>query len=267
MGVSGRIASALVLPLLCVSSPSVGRYARPSEMVGPPIIQLGGGCTTRFDSPGGTQIGVTIPIPALRLGAPVRRGLVSFITGGGATAWSAEMERRRRAGLPYVPKTFDVAGSARPEVYSADVAEAARWQAYQQLPLKSLSRDYDPNGLVFALAMSTTEGRIASLQLTLRKAPTATPKLRVITGAAHNASKCLQQQRIDVYAPAMTANRIRSLFGPSGCSWHQLAVCKASEWPRGQVLFVQQQDSSHYVHRWVDYDLLARMRFGKAATS
>jgi len=269
MGVSRRIVSALILPLVLVSSQSAGIIARPVEVVGPPkiLIQMKGGCAARFETPGGTRIGAAIPIPALRLDAPVHRGLMSFTTGGGGTSRAAEMARRRSAGLPYAPKTFDVAGSAPPEVYSADAAEAARGQAYQQLPLKSLSQDYDPYSLVFALATSTTEGRIASLELTLRKAPTAKPKLRIFAGAAPNAPECTQLQRLDVYAPAMTANRIRSLFAPSGCNWYQLAVCKPSEWPRGQVLFVRDQGTGHYMHRWIDYDLLARMQFGKAATS
>jgi len=155
-----------------------------------------------------------------------------------------------------------VAGSTRPEVYSAEAAEAARGQAYQQLPLKSLSQDYDLNGLIFAVATSPTEGQIASLQLTLRKAPAGKPGLRVTAGAGRSATECPQQQSIDVYAPAMTAARVRSLFAPSGCSWYQLAGCQRSEWPRGQVLFVQRQGTG-YVHRWVDYDLLARTRFGK----
>ncbi|MEO9131037.1 MAG: hypothetical protein ABI240_07500 [Sphingomonas sp.] len=187
--------------------------------------------------------------------------MASFTTGGGDTARYSEIARRRQAGLQYEPRTFDVAGSVRPEVYSADAAEV-RWQAYQQLPLKSLSRDYDPNGLIFALATSATEGQIASLQLTLRKAPIAKPKLRITAGAGQNAAQCPQPERIDVYAPAMTASRIRRLFATSGCSWYQLAVCNRSEWPRGQVLFVQRQGAG-YVHRWIDYDLLARMQFGK----
>ena len=264
MDVSRRIVSALILPLVLASSPSAGFYARRPDMVGPPVIQLTSGCVARFEAPGGTRIGAVIPIPALRLDAPVRRSSASFTTGGSGTAWFAEIARRKRAGLQYEPKTFDVAGSERPEVYSASAVEAANWQFYQQLPLKGLSQNYDPNGLIFALATSAAEGRIASLQLTMRHAPTARPKLRVTVGGGHGAPECLQAQSIDVYAPAMTAERIRSLFESSGCSWYQLAACKRSEWPRGQVLFVQHQ-STGYVHRWIDYDLLAGVHFGKAA--
>lgn len=266
MGVSRRIVSALVLPLVLVSSQSTARIARSSEMVGPPMIQLYGRCAARFEALGGTRIGGAIPIPALRLGAPVSRGSTSFTTGGSGTARLTEIERRKRAGLPYAPKIFDVAGSVRPETYSADGTEA-RWLEYQQLTLRSLSRDYDPNGLIFALATSATDGRIASLQLTLRRAPTAKPKLRITAGARDGAPECAQVQNIDVYAPAMTADRIRGLFDAWGsCSWYQPTACKRSEWPRGQVLFVQRQGAG-YVNRWIDYDLLAGMHFSKAAPS
>lgn len=258
--------SALILPLVLVCSPLEARVARMAEMVGPPFIQLNGRCPARVEELGGSQIGAAIPIRALRLGAPVRRASMSFDTGGSATAKFAQMERRRRAGLLYEPKTFDVAGSARPEVYSADTAGAADRHVYQQLPLKSVSQDYQPNGLVFAQAMSETEGRITSLQLVLRKAPAAKPKLRITTGVGPIATGCPLLQTLDVYAPAMTADRIRSLFSTSGCSWYRLADCQRSKWPRGRVLFVQRQATGSYVHRWIDYDLLAETRFGKVAT-
>lgn len=266
MNASRGISSALILPLVFVSPPLEARMARPAEIVGPPFIQLAGRCPARVEKLGGTRIGAAIPIRALRLGAHVQRALMSFDTGGSGTAKFAEMERRKRAGLQYAPKTFDVAGSPQPEVYSADAAEAANRQVYQQLPLKSVSQDYAPNGLVFAQATSATVGRIASLQLTLRKAPVATPRLRITAGARPDAIECPLLQRIDVYAPAMTADRTLSLFSTSGCSWYRLADCQRSEWPRGPVLFVQRQGTDYYVHRWVDYDLLATMRFGKVAT-
>lgn len=260
------MSSALILPLVFVSVPLEGRMARPAEIVGPPLIQLSGRCPARVEKMDGNQIGAAIPIRALRLGAPVRRGLISFSTGGSGTARFAEMERRKKAGLQYTPKTFDVAGSALPEVYSANAVEAANWQVYQQLPLKSVSQDYDPNGLVFALATSKTEGRIASLRLTLKKAPAAQPKLRITAGTSSVPTECPLLQSLDVYAPAMSADRIRSLFATSGCSWYRLADCQRSQWPRGRVLFVQRRGTGYYVHRWVDYDLLATMRFGKVAT-
>ena len=263
MNISRRTVSALILPLVLVSSPSLGRYARPSQMVGPPVIQLNGRCAARVETPGGTLIGAAIPVPALRLDAPVSRGSVPFVTGGSGTAWFAEMERRKRAGLPYEPRTFDVAGSARPEVYSANRAEAANWQLYQRLPLRTLSRDYDPNSLVFALATSATEGRIASLQLTLRKAPSAKPRLRITARPGLDAAVCPQPQSLDVYAPAMTAGQIRSLFESSECNWHRLTNCPRSQWPRGQVLFVQRQGNGSFVHSWVDYDLLAKAHFDR----
>ena len=263
MDASRRIISTLMLPLVFVSSPSAGIVARRPEMVGPPIIALNGRCTARFEMPGGNGIGAAIPIPALRLDAPVRRSSASFTTGGSGTAWFAEIERRKRAGLPYEPRTFDVAGSARPEVYSANAVEAANWQLYQRLPLRTLSRDYDPHSLVFALATSATEGRIASLQLPLREAPTAKPRLRITARTGLDATVCPQLQSIDVYAPAMTAGQVRALFEASECNWRRLANCPRSQWPRGQVLFVQRQGNGYYVHSWVDYDLLATTHFGR----
>jgi hypothetical protein len=64
----------------------------------------------------------------------------------------------------------------------------------------------------------------------------------------------------------MTARQVRDLFSPSQCNWQQLAACTESQRPRGRVLFVEPPyQAGRYTYRWVDYDLLARARFGKSA--
>jgi hypothetical protein len=172
--------------------------------------------------------------------------------------------RRKRAGLPYAPRIFDTSSSALPVVYLPQPSEAAGWYLYQILPLKTVSNAYDSWALVYAVPVSASRGQIVSLSLGMKNAPAATPKLRLVSGVS-GAGEC-QRQTLDVYAPAMTARHVRSLFSTSGCSWYELSACQRAQWPRGRVLFVvRDEKASRSVHRWVDYDLLARARFGRAA--
>jgi hypothetical protein len=239
---------------------SLARAARPPDIVGPQLTAFGGPCSTRFAEIGGSAIGAQIPIRALQLGAPIRRATTSFTTGGSGTANLSEMQRRKEAGLPYEPATFDVASPAPPLVYATEAA--GNTYLYQRLPLKTDSRMYGPDALIFAQPTSPTTGRIASLQLMMVKAPSTKPKLRVTFGRS-TSSGC-RDQVLDVYAPTMTAAQIRALFSPSRCNWRQLSACTEAQRPRGTVLFVQETDApEHYNYRWVDYDLLAEARMGR----
>lgn len=235
------------------------------QVVGPPSYMASADCPAQFARPGGTTMGAAIPVPALRLGASAQRATVSFGTGGGGTSNAIELARRRRLGLPTEPKTFDVAGSALPMVYVPEgTLFASGFYAYQRLPVTTKSKGYWPNGLIYALPASSTTGRIASLVLTLSTKPAARAKLRMTPAWKTSEDVCRRQQSIDVFASAMSAEQLRRLFSPTGCNWRQLASCNRNEWPRGQVLFVQQTGSGvGYEHRWVDYDMLAATHFRK----
>jgi hypothetical protein len=172
------------------------------------------------------------------------------------------MQRRKEAGLPYEPATFDVVSPAPPLVYATEVANAGNAYLYQRLPLKTDSRIYGPDALIFAQSTSPTAGRIASLQLIMAKAPSTAPRVRVTIGRPMSGG--CEDQVIDVYAPAIPPEQVRQLFGLSSCTWRQLSGCTESQWPRGRVLFVQPSDGpARYNYRWVDYDLLAEARFGR----
>lgn len=261
MRVLRLIHATIALAMIMTPMESIARYARLPDIVGPQSTAFIGSCPTRFSDIGGSAIGAQIPIPALRLGAPIRRATTSFTTGGSGTANFAEMQRRREAGLPYEPATFDVTSPAAPLVYATDVANAGNAYLYQRLPLKTGSGMYGPDALIFAQSMSPTAGRIASLQLTMAKAPSTAPRVRLTIGRPMSGG--CQDQVIDVYAPAMTPEQVRQLFALSSCNWRQLSGCTESQWPRGRVLFVQPSDGpARYNYRWVDYDLLAEARFG-----
>jgi hypothetical protein len=174
------------------------------------------------------------------------------------------MERRKKAGLPYEPATFDTSSSGLPFVYAGEAAATANVYLYERLPLKTLSKEYDPYALIFAQPVSLTTGRIAALQLTMAKAPSALPTVRVLFGQP-SPGGC-RYQVLDVYAPAMTARQVRDSFSPSQCNLPQLAACAESRRPRGRVLFVQRGEGpAPSSYRWIDYDLLAKARFGKSA--
>jgi hypothetical protein len=256
--------SALVL-FQMTGPASFAIVAVPPEIVGPPFYMASVDCPSQIARPGGTKMGAAIPVPALRLGSSVQRAKVSFGTGGGGTSNAAELARRKSLGLPITPKTFDVAGSALPQVYTPEAAvSASGFYPYQRLPLKTASKGYWPNGLIYAQPTSATTGRIAALVLTLSTPPAARAKLRITTARKTSEGVCQRQPSIDVFAPAMSADQLGRLFSPSGCNWRQLASCKPTEWPRGQILFVQQSRSGvGYEHRWVDYDMLAAAHFGR----
>jgi hypothetical protein len=254
------VCSAVVPPSLLVPAVSPAIVARPVDLVGPAPVDLTPRCGARVETPGGVGSGAAIPIAALRLGMPVKRGVVSFTTGGGGTAAAADRFRRRQAGLPFAPISFDVAGKALPVVF----VPPSNWgmpPPYQRLPLKGASPVIGNEGLVFASATTPTMGRIAALALALPKAPGAKPKLRIVASTQAVPNRCLPQLGVDVFAPAMTAARIHRLFVGSSCSWYALSGCTRAEWPRGQVLFVYRSGGA-FIHRWVDYDRLARARFG-----
>ncbi|MEO8374409.1 MAG: hypothetical protein ABI471_04235 [Sphingomonas bacterium] len=214
-----------------VASSSLSAYSnKPPETVGPPPIGLGGPCPVTITEPGGEMSGTEIPIAALRLGAPVSRATTSFPAGGSGTAKSWEMMRRKEAGLPYAPEAFDSLAFALPVVYAAQPSETAWGYVYQRLPLKPVSDDPDREALVFAQPVSDTRGQIVSLSLAMKDAPDAAPKLRVISGRPLSSGAC-QPQTLDVYAPAMTAGEVRSLFSMTGCNWGQLSACQRSQWP------------------------------------
>lgn len=262
---SRAIAMVAGLALVATSSGSSAIMARPVETVGPPQMWLtsGGPCRWTISEPGGSARGPDIPIAALRLGSPVSRAKTSFTTGGGGTSNNDEMMRRKRAGLPYAPATFDSSSSALPVVYAAQPSETNGAYPYQRLPLKPVSNAYDPWALIFAQPVSGTRGQIVSLSLDMKNAPAATPKLRVVSGIS--ASGACQRQTLDVYAPAMTAGQVRSLFSTSGCNWYRLSTCQRSQWPRGRVLFVlRNEKATRNLYRWIDYDLLAKGHFAKA---
>jgi hypothetical protein len=253
------LVSMLVLQQMLIPVSVRAIVARPPETVGAPFVNLRGGCHLRIETLGGTRVGAQVPIPALRLGASVRRGTVSFTTGGSGTANAMEALRRRRAGLQSEPRTFDVAGTAQPEVYAEPTGRSATWLPYQRLPLKTPSPAYDPSVLLFAQATSATTGRIVSIEITMRRPPVATPSLRVVVDARSDRTQCPPVQGLDVYASAMTADHLRRLFAPSGCSWYNPSKCKGADRPRGLVLFVRPQGRG-YVHRWIDYDALGRLQ-------
>ena len=123
------------LALVMVPAGSIARLARQPDMVGP-RLNAWDPCPTRFTKFGGSTAGTQIPIPALRLGQPIRRTATSFTTGGSGTANGFEMERRKDAGLPYEPAMFDTSSSDTPLVYAAQVAETTNAYVYQRLPLK-----------------------------------------------------------------------------------------------------------------------------------
>ena len=265
MQVSRAISMVAGLALVATSSGSSARMVRPVETVGPPQIWLAssGPCRSTISEPGGSTSGAEIPIAALRLGSPVSRGMTSFIAGAGGTAYLTEMMRRKQAGLPYAPATFDSSSSALPVVYAPPPWETPWAYPYQRLPLKRVSDGDDSEALVFAQAVSDTRGQIVSLGLVMKKATAATPKLRVVSGLPVSSGAC-QRQTLDVYAPAMTARQVRGLFSNSGCNWYGLATCQRSQWPHGRVLFVlRNEKATRNLYRWVDYDLLAKARFAK----
>ena len=239
------------------------------QVVGPPSYRASVDCPSQFARPGGTTMGAAIPVPALRLGSSVQRAKTSVATGGGGTSNAIEFARRRRLGLPTAPKTFDVAGSALPMVYAPEgTLSASGFYPYQQLPLITASKGYWPNGLIYAQPTSPSAGRIASLVLTLSAPPAARPKLRMTPAWKTSEDICQRDQRIDIFASTMSAEHLRRLFSPSGCSWSRLASCKPTEWPHGQVLFVQKMGNGvFYEYRWVDYDMLAAAHFRNRTTS
>ena len=263
MRVSRAISMVAGLALVVTSSSSSAYYNKPPETVGPPPIALVGPCPVTITEPGGETSGTEIPIAALGLGAPVSRAATSFPTGGSGTASSWEMMRRKEAGLPYGPEAFDSFAFALPVVYAAPPSETARGYLYQRLPLKPVSVDRDREALVFAQPVSDTRGQIVSLSLRMKDAPAAAPKLRVISGLPLSSGAC-QQLTLDVYAPAMTAGEVRSLFSMIDCNWGRLSACQRSQWPRGRVLFVlRTEQATRGTYRWVDYDLLAEARFAR----
>ena len=264
MHVSRWILGTVSLALILLPAGSIARMARPPESVGPLLYWSAPPCSTRFTEIGGSTAGTQIPIPALRLGQPIRRATTSFTTRGSGTANAYEMERRRKAGLPYEPAMFDTSSSDLPLVYAGEAAERANAHFYERLPLKTLSKAYDPNALVFAQPVSPTAGRIASLHLTMAKAPSTLPRVRAFFGQP-SPGGC-RDQPVDIYAPAMTARQVRALFSSSQCNWWRLAACTESQLPRGKVLFVEPgYQAGRYTYRWIDYDLLAKAGFGKSA--
>ena len=159
---------------------------------------------------------------------------------------------------------FDTSSSDRPLVYAGEAAATTNAHVYERLPLKTLSKGYDPYALVFAQPVSLTAGRIASLQLTMATTPSTLPRVRALFGQP-SPGGC-RDQAVDIYAPAMTARQVRDLFSPSQCNWWQLAACTEGQRPRGRVLFVAPgYQAGNYTYRWVDYDLLASAPFGKSA--
>ncbi|MEP7007879.1 MAG: hypothetical protein ABI810_18005 [Sphingomonas bacterium] len=263
MRVSPWILGTVSLALILLPAGSGARMAMPPAMVGPQFHRSAEPCSTRFTDLGGSSTGAQIPIPALRLGEPIRRATTPFTTGGSGTANAYEMERRRKAGLPYEPPTFDTSSSDRPLVYAGEAAATTNAHVYERLPLKTLSKAYDPYALIFAQPVSLTAGRVASLQLTIAKAPSTRPRVRALFGQPLPGG--CRDQTVDIYAPAMTARQVRDLFSPSQCSWWRLAACTESQRPRGRVLFVEPAyQAARYTYRWVDYDQLAGAR-GKSA--
>ena len=263
MHVSRAISTVAGLALVVTSSSSSAYGYKPPETVGPPSIALGGPCPVTITEPGGETSGTEIPIGALRLGAPVSRATTSFPAGRSGTANSWEMMRRKEAGLPYAPATFDSSSSALPVVYAAQPSETHGGYPYQRLPLKRGSSAYYPEALVFAQPVSGTRGQNVSLGLAMNNAPAAAPKLRVVNGLPVSSGAC-ERQTLDVYAPAMTAREVRSLFSMTNCTWGRLSACQRSQWPRGRVLFVLRgEKATRSIYRWVDYDLLAKARFAK----
>lgn len=253
------IGAALALATPAVSSPPV-RIALPPQLVGPPNLPSGA-CPIRIETPNGGGEGRAIPVPALRLGAPVDRNAVPFPTGGGGTANLRLREERRQAGIQYEPRVFDTRGRARPSVFAVEDAQVATPLVYQHFPVRPAGIHGD-NGMIFAQATSRSAGRIVSLALTLDTGPSARPRL-IVTGGQPGLPACQGGNPVQVYAPAMTAAQARRLFSPTGCSWGNRAACTARQRPRGRVLFVQKrQGGSGYEHRWVDYDLVAGMSPG-----
>ena len=264
MHVSRWIPATVSLALILSPAGSVARMYRQPDSVGPQLYWSTPPCSTRFTEFDGSTAGTQIPIPALRLGQPIRRTATSFTTGGSGTANGFEMERRKKAGLPYEPATFDTSSSDLPRVYAGEAAATANAAFYERLPLKTRSKDYDPYALISAQPVSLTAGRIASLQLTMAKAPSTLPRVRILFGQP-SPGGC-RYQALDVYAPAMTARQVRDLFSPSQCSLPQVAACAESRRPRGRVLFVQRGEGpAPSSYRWIDYDLLAATGFGKPA--
>ena len=261
MHVSRWIPATISLTLILLPAGSGARMIMPPAMVGPQFHRSAEPCSTRFTEFGGSSTGAQIPIPALRLGGPIRRSTTPFTTGGSGTANAYEMERRRKAGLPYAPAMFDTSSSDRPLVYAGEAAATTNAHVYERLPLKTLSKAYDPYALIFAQPVSPTAGRIASLHLTMAKAPSTLPRVRAFFGQP-SPGGC-RDQAVDIYAPAMTARQVRALFSSSQCNWWRLAACTESQLPRGKVLFVEPgYQAGRYTYRWIDYDLLDKAGFG-----
>jgi hypothetical protein len=251
-----RLFALACLSLLPGAASAPVRVAFPPEIVGPPG-QLFRPCPLQIATPEGTGPGAAIPVARLRLGRAVERNATPFPTGGSATANATERHRRQLAGLQYDPKTFNPARKALPSVFAVEQAQLPAPWVYQQLPLKSDDR-VRGDGMIFAQATSATRGRIASLALNLPAKPGAAPRITV-TGGEQSRDGCRLDNPVDIYAPATPTAQLRRLFAPSGCNWRNLPTCKRSEWPRGQVLFVQRRkNGAGYEYRWVDYDLLAK---------
>jgi hypothetical protein len=261
-----RAISILVsVALAAVSSSSRALYARTPDIVGPPPFAFTGPCPATISELGGAAGGAKIPIAALRLGSPVSRATTSFTTGGGGTSNLAEMMRRKQAGLPFAPAVFDSSLSKLPVVYAPPPAETVSWYIYQRLPLKTVSGAYDPGALIFAQPVSNTRGRIASLALDMKEGISATPRLRAVGGIL--VFGACRRQTLDVYAPSMTAGQVHRLFTAGDCTWSRLSTCQRSQWPRGRVLFVlHNEKATRATYRWVDYDLLAKARFGQTSS-
>lgn len=224
--------------------------AIPAKTVTMPLITQDARCKWILSIPGGHSEGAAIPVPALRLGAQVRRSTVSFTTGGSGTANLAWRQQRQMAGLPYDPQPFDIKGSGQPWIYTEPRND--RFFAYQRLPLSPQRIAPAAETLVYAQATSKTAGRIAAVQMTLPSAPAASPRYR-LTGSG----PC-RGEIIDIFST--NAVRISKAMLTSGrlCILKSQPGCASAYLLRGRILFVRKFSGAQYFeHRWVDFDMLS----------
>jgi hypothetical protein len=249
------LSATLLLQALGPSAAGAIVYRPPTTLFSPLIqVPSQADCRWTLSHPGGRSDGAAIPVPALRLGAPVTRATMSFTTGGSGTANAAWMLRQKEAGLPYEPHSFDLAGEARPIVFVDAAQPAQRSYAYQRLPLVPAGHGFGEMALVHALPDGRQTGRIVSVQMALPAAPKAPPRYR-LTGEG----KC-HGGFIDIYGNMRNAT-LATLSNAVLCPGLRPGDCEGRPALRGRLLYVVKlPGAERFTHRWIDNDALHRTR-------
>ncbi|MBB6124442.1 hypothetical protein FHS92_002187 [Sphingobium subterraneum] len=246
----------VIASLLLALQPSAADaiVAIPPMTVSMPLVSQDARCKWTLSQIGGRSDGAAVPVPALRIGSPVRRSTVSFTTGGGGTSRGIWEAKQRAAGLPFEPQPFNINSRSQPWIYT-ELQGQSRNLAYQRVPLLPQHNPIGPEALVYAQSVSKTSGRIVAVQMMLRSAPGTTPRYRLSgNGPCHG-------ETVDIYGTSAFHISVAMLTRDPLCMRQDQFACTKVAPPHGRLLFVHRQKGwQFFEHRWVDFDAISSER-------